>query len=213
MTHTQAGRKQTGMGYGLRTCLLIILAALALLYVLLRGMGAFLITGDTLKKGDAVVALGGGGDWRVEEAVRLIGEQWATNLILTEPGEINPGEGPASRHFREAAITYGLSPNAIIVTEGVQGSTHDEAEAVLALMQKHNYKTVIVVTDPFHTQRTRMIFRDVFDESGRVVRVHPVPSHWYRSGTWFLSRQGWGNTMREYGKMLGFWLGWYTTLD
>jgi len=213
MIPRQAGRSQAKAGFGLRSCLLVILVTLALLYIFMRGLGAFLITGDTLKKGDAVVALGGGGDWRVEEAVRLIEEKWAMNLILTEPGEINPGEGLASRFFRETAIEYGLSPNAIIVTDGVQRSTHDEAEAVLALMQKHNFKSVIVVTDPFHTQRTRMIFREVFDESGRTVRVHPVPSHWYRSGTWFFSREGWGNTVREYGKMVGFWLGLYKTLD
>jgi uncharacterized SAM-binding protein YcdF (DUF218 family) len=72
---------------------------------------------------------------------------------------------------------------------------------------------VIVVTDPFHTQRTRMIFREVFDGSGRSVRVHPVPGHWYRSGTWFLSVAGWGNTLREYAKMTGYMLGLTPSLD
>lgn len=209
----QEGGDLRKTGCSLSSCLLAFLAAAALLYVLLRAAGAFLIIGDELKKGAVVVALGGGGDWRVEEAVRLIEQKWATTLILTEPGEIIPGEGPASRHFREVAITNGLSPFAIILTEGVQRSTHDEAEAVLALMQKHKYKTVIVVTDPFHTQRTRMIFREVFDESGLVVRVHPVQNHWYRSDTWFLSWEGWDSTIREYGKILGFWLGFYKTLE
>ena len=191
----------------MRTCLLALLVALSLLYLVLRAAGAFLITGDRLKKADIVVALGGGGEWRVVEAVHLIQEQYATNLVLTEPGETGPGEGMGSRFFRTVAIENGLSQFAIQVTDGVQGSTHDEAEAVLALMQKHQLKSVIVVTDPFHTQRARLIFRDVFRGSGLTVRVHPVQNHWYRSTTWFFSLDGWANTLREYGKLVGYVFG------
>jgi uncharacterized SAM-binding protein YcdF (DUF218 family) len=190
--------------FGPRTCLLVLLAILSILYLGLRGMGAFLITGDSLKKADVVVPLGGGGEWRVVEAVHLIEKRYAVSLVLTEPGETTPGEGPGSRFFRSVAIENGLSANAIEVTEGVQRSTEDEAQAVLKLMQKHQYKSVIVVTDPFHTQRARLIFRDVFRGSGLSVRVHPVSDHWYRSSTWFLSADGWANTLREYIKLAGY---------
>ncbi len=190
--------------WGARTCVLVLLVALSLLYLALRGVGAFLITGDRLKKADAVVALGGGGEWRVVEAVRLIKEQYGASLILTEPGETGPGEEMGSRFFRTVAIENGLSQFAIIITDGVQHSTEDEAAAVLSLMQKHQMKSVIVVTDPFHTMRARMIFRDAFRGSGLTVRVHPVPDHWYRSDTWFLSVDGWANTIREYVKLMGY---------
>jgi uncharacterized SAM-binding protein YcdF (DUF218 family) len=213
MRESKAGKEESPGGLGLRSCLLALLVVLALLFVSLRAAGAFLITGDTLKKADVVVPLGGGGDWRVEEAVRLIEEKYAVNMVLTEPGEITPGEGPASNHFRQVAVDEGLSPNAIIVTDGVQRSTHEEAEALLALMQKHNMNAAIVVTDPFHTQRSRLIFRAVFDGSGRTVRVHPVPNHWYRSSTWFFRVDGWGNTLREYGKLAAFWLGLSGSLE
>jgi uncharacterized SAM-binding protein YcdF (DUF218 family) len=191
---------------GGRTCLLAVLVALALLYLGLRGVGAFLITGDRLKKADIVVPLGGGGEWRVVEAVKLINERLATNLVLTEPGETTPGEGPGSRHFRMVAIENGLSPYAIQVTDGIQASTRDEAEAVLRLMRQHQYQSVIVVTDPFHTQRARLIFRDAFRGSGLTVRVHPVSNHWYRSDTWFLSADGWANTLREYVKLVWYFV-------
>jgi uncharacterized SAM-binding protein YcdF (DUF218 family) len=198
---------RSSASFGPRSCLLGLLVVLALLYLLLRAMGAFLIFGDRLKKADIVVALGGGGEWRVVEAVRLIQEKYAVNLVLTEPGEIRPGEGPGSRFFRTVAIEHGLSSNAIQVTDGVQRSTQDEARAVLELMQKHKYSSVIVVTDPFHTERTRLIFRDVFRGSGLTVRVHPVPDHWYRSSTWFLYKEGWANTIREYIKLAGYLVG------
>jgi uncharacterized SAM-binding protein YcdF (DUF218 family) len=186
---------------------LVLLVALSLLYLSLRGLGAFLITGDRLKKSDVVAALGGGGEWRVVEAVRLIQERYAVSLVLTEPGETGPGEGLGSRFFRSVAIENGLSPYAILITDGVQRSTQDEARAVLNLMQKHQYKSIIIVTDPFHTQRTRLIFRDVFRGSGLTVRVHPVPNHWYRSDTWFFRADGWANTIREYIKLAGYLTG------
>jgi len=194
-------------GISPRACLLVLLVAAFLLYLFLRAVGAFLITGDQLKKADIVVALGGGGEWRVVEAVSLIQEKQAVSLILTEPGETGPGEGLGSRFFRMVAIENGLSPYAIQITDGVQRSTRDEARAVLDLMKKHQYKSVIIVTDPFHTQRTRLIFRDVFRGSDLTMRVHPVSNHWYRSGTWFLSMDGWANTIREYVKLAGYLVG------
>lgn len=192
---------------GCPTCLFALLVVAVLGYLALRAAGSFLIDGDQLKKADLVVALGGGGEWRVVEAVRLIEDRYATNLVLTEPGETGRGEEMGSRFFRTVAIENGLSPYAIMITEGVQRSTKDEAQAVRALMEKHKYQSVIVVTDPFHTMRTRLIFRETFRGSGLTVRVHPVPDHWYQSSTWFLSVDGWANTIREYVKLLGYILG------
>ncbi len=207
MNSTQARDARTRSKFGCPTCLFALLVAAVLGYLALRAAGSFLIAGDQLKKADLVVALGGGGEWRVVEAVRLIEDRYATNLVLTEPGETGPGEEMGSRFFRTVAIENGLSPYAIMITEGVQRSTKDEAQAVRALMEKHKYQSVIVVTDPFHTMRTRLIFRETFRGSGLTVRVHPVPDHWYQSSTWFLSVDGWANTIREYVKLLGYILG------
>jgi uncharacterized SAM-binding protein YcdF (DUF218 family) len=214
---SQAGvdRKQERVAApGPRTCLLALLVLLSLLYLGLRGMGAFLITGDRLKQVDAVVVLGGGGEHRVEEAVRLIKEKYGHWLIITEPGELDPPElGMGSQFFRIQAVELGLSANAILITEKTAASTYEEALAVLHLMESQQFKSVIVVTDPFHTQRTRIIFRRIFDETGLQVRIHPVPGHWYRSTTWFLSIEGWGHTLREYIKLAGYLLGYYRLLE
>lgn len=190
-----------------------MIIALVLGYLLLRALGAFLITGDQLKKADVVVALGGGSGQRVTEAVRLVKAGYASLLLITEPGELVTGEGLASQHYRTEAIDSGLSPYAIQITEGVQHTTHDEAEAVLAYLRNHDMQTAIVVTDPFHTQRTRFIFRDVFRGSGKTVRVQSAPGHWYRSDTWFLHPEGWQLTLQEYAKLVGFWLGFNSRLD
>jgi uncharacterized SAM-binding protein YcdF (DUF218 family) len=197
----------------LLTCLLALPLVCVLMYLGLRGLGAFLITGDPLERGDAVVVLGGGGEHRVAEAVRLVKERYGMWLIVTEPGEMASGEGPGSEIFRRVAILEGVSPDVILITEKTAQSTYQEAEAVLHTMEKHQLHSIVVVTDPFHTQRTRMIFASVFAGSGRTVRIHPVPEHWYRSSTWFLSLEGWSHTAREYVKMAGFLLGITSTLE
>ena len=201
--------------YGARTCLLVLLTLLCLGYLFLRGLGAYLIHGDAVERSDAVAVLGGGGDHRVVEAVRLIDEEMGRVLILTDTGAVGEGENvwQTSNAFRIVAIENGLSPGAIMLTEQVVESTYDEARAVRQTMEQHGMKSVIVVTDPFHTERTRRIFRDAFSGSDLSIRVRPVPGHWYRSGTWFLSREGWGHTIREYAKLAGYLLGLSSTLE
>jgi len=206
-------RASTKPSFGLRSCVLVLLVVACLLYLFLRGLGAFLITGDRLEPSDVVVPLGGGGDHRVKEAVRLMQERYALWMIITEPGELEPGEGLGSQYFRITAIESGLSPHAILISEDIAKSTYDEARSVRKLMERHQYKSVIIVNDPFHTQRTRMIFRDVFRDSSITVRVHPVPNHPYRSGSWFFSLEGWGHTIREYVKMVGYLTGLYQSLE
>lgn len=213
MTTTGRSDNRQRAYFGPWSCLLMLLVVLALCYIALRGLGAFLITGDRLEPVDAVVVLGGGGEHRVEEAVGLVQQKYSVWLIITEPGELVEGEGNGSNVFRRVAIDYGMMPDNILITRNTASSTYEEAKAVRQLMEQRGMTSIIIVTDPFHTRRTRLIFRDVFTGSGFSVRVHPVQGHWYRSGTWFLSLEGWGHTLREYVKLVGFLAGIYQTLE
>jgi uncharacterized SAM-binding protein YcdF (DUF218 family) len=210
---TVSARDVSSRHFGPRSCLLVLLIFLSLAYLFLRGLGAFLIYGDRLVKSDAVAVLGGGEDQRVIEAVKLIRQKYGAWLILTRPGQDTAAVNPASLEYRQVALQNGLGPDQILVTSQTADSTYEEARTIRQLMEQRNFKSVIVVTDPFHTERTRLIFRGEFAGSGITVRVHPLPGHWYRSGTWFLSRAGWGQTIREYVKMAGYLLGIYKTLE
>lgn len=203
-TQRSPALKTARVGFGLAGCLLAALFFIVVGYVGLRGAGAFLITGDALERADAVVVLGGGDDQRVHAGVDLIQNSYASVLILTEPGELEPGGGLGSQVFRSVAIESGLPPSAILITDQVASSTAEEAQAVLALMAERGFHSVIVVTEPYHTQRTRLIFRRAFASSGYTARIYPVQGHWFRSNTWFLSAEGWGHALREYAKLALF---------
>ncbi len=177
----------------------------AALYLALRLAGAILIIADPLEKADAVVVLSGGNE-RLPEATRLMGERYGHWLIITETGEVRPGV-LGSDDLRAEANRLGIPSTSILVTERTVTSTRDEAVAVLHLMEARDFSSCIVVTDPFHTLRTRVVFRDIFRGSDKHVMVSPVPASWYRSRDWFLSARGWQYTLQEYFKLTLYLLG------
>ncbi len=181
------------------------IAGLAALYLALRLAGAVLIIADPLEKTDAVVVLSGGSE-RLPEAARLMHERYGEWLILTETGEIRPGVF-GSDDLHAEANRLGIPSSSILITERTVTSTRDEAVAVLHLMQERNFRSCIVVTDPFHTLRTRVVFRDIFRGSDKEIIVSPVPASWYRSRDWFLSARGWQYTLQEYFKLTLYLLG------
>jgi uncharacterized SAM-binding protein YcdF (DUF218 family) len=186
-------------------CVLAGVGALALLYLILLGMGGFLIEADTLEKADALVVLSGGDPGRLDEAIRLYQAHFAQNLILTRTTVTLPdSQTTITEDMRQYAVKHGVASGDIQITDREVSSTYDEAEAVSALAQANNYSVVILVTGPYHTRRTGMIFRDVFANQNIRVIVRPVPGHWFRSNTWFLSIEGLRQGFSEYFKILMF---------
>ena len=187
---------------------MLVLAAFALEFIL-TAIGGILIIADPLKKADAVVVLSGGSDLsRMQEAARLYKDKYADMFILTETGqELRNFNESASFYFQLQAMDMGVPSGAILITEQHASSTYEEAKAVRKLLEQRQFKSCIVVTDPFHTFRTRLIFREVFQDSGITVRVRPVRGHWYRSTTWWTTAEGRETTIQEYIKIFGYFLG------
>ena len=174
----------------------------------LRGMGAVLVTADPLEKADAAVILSGGDNTRIDEAALLYKEEWMDFVILTETGVSVPEwNTDYSNLMRFEAIQKGIPANAILISEQHVDSTADEARATLKLMNTRGFHTLIVITDPYHTLRTRLIFRDIFPEGDIKVIVHPVRNHWYQSKTWWHHLEGWKVTILEYIKLAAYFLG------
>jgi uncharacterized SAM-binding protein YcdF (DUF218 family) len=190
--------------------LTILLVGAGVLYFLLWATGAYLITGDPLSKSDAIVVLSGGSDLeRVDEAARLVKKRYAPVIILTETEktweELETGSSHSTQLKIQEAQAAGVPPKQILVTKGKAISTADEAEYILTLMREAGYQSAIIVTDPFHTRRAKILFQSEFANSGMSIIVQPVPGHWYRSPTWMFSVNGWRMTLNEYKKLLALW--------
>ncbi len=205
---------------GCRSCLTIvggsagigflILAGIVFAYFVLWGLGAILIVGDPLQKADVAVLLSGGDIGRAKAAAKMYQDGLVHNVVVTETGELI--EGSSTRYsalVRNQVAANGVPMDSIWTTRGQATSTFQEAQDVLALLQLFDLKKVIVVTDPYHTLRTRLIFRDAFRGSDMKVIVHPSGEHWYRSATWMFHREGWRITVREYIKLFAYLAGVY----
>jgi uncharacterized SAM-binding protein YcdF (DUF218 family) len=181
---------------------------LMLVFIGLWGLGGILIVADPLQKADAIVVLSGGDDERIKYAAQLYNNGYGRYLILTETGIRYPGNPlPATARAINLAVDQGVPEEVILAPEVVVNSTADEAQIVKNTAEASDFSKLIVVTDPYHTFRTRLIFRSIFLGSGIKVTVRPVSGHWYDSMSWFMNLDGWRTTFSEYIKTIGFLLG------
>jgi uncharacterized SAM-binding protein YcdF (DUF218 family) len=189
---------------------LVVLAASTIL--IMRGMGYFLVVRDPLKTADAVAVLSGGGPERVEYASQLVTEKYGRKLILTETGEMDPTTGSkVSTTMSKQAAEDGVKRGQHFFAGKHVDSTLDEARAVLKLAQTRNWKSIIVVTDTFHSRRTKLLFNDVFKDSDIAVRINPVdlPGYWYQPSSWWTTPAGRRATINEYLSLGWYYLGMY----
>ena len=201
----KSGKGITCIGILCIGLLVLILLPLVMLIVL-RGVGAYLVTADPLVKADAVVALSGAGDYtRLEEAARLYKEKYVKWFIITETGEFVPGtQLTYSSFIKKQVEDMGIPEKSILITDKKASSTWGEARVVGKLLLAKGFKSCIVVTDPFHTRRTKIVFQDVFKSWDLSVRVRPVPNHGYRSKDWWTTSEGLNNTINEIIKLFGY---------
>jgi uncharacterized SAM-binding protein YcdF (DUF218 family) len=177
-------------------------------YILFRGAGAFLIVADELEKASAIVVLSGGDETRMSEALDLYEDGYANIIMLTETGrELENLDVLHSFDMRIQLMNNGVPSGNILITDHIVGSTVDEAVAVKNLLTNRQFNSAIIVTDPYHTKRTSIIFRDTFADSPIKLMIRLVASSWYNSRSWFLSLRGWQFTLLEYLKLAGYYMG------
>ena len=169
-----------------------------LVYLGLVLVGAVLIVADPVQPVDAVVVLSGDDGERLDLAIEMHENGLAPNLVITDTSQ------QANDLLIQQALESGFLRQDIYVTDMQVGSTVDEAIAVRDFAQNRNWDSLMIVTDPFHSFRTRFIFRRELRGSGIQLYIRPVVGHWYRSTSWFLYAEGWKFTFLEITKFTSY---------
>lgn len=199
----QASNKAIVKG-GLQGCgslllgLMIIVMMGVFTYAGLVAVGALLIVSDPIEPVDAVVVLSGGEGDRLALALEMDQMGYARYLVITDT---TPA---ANQQLKREAIASGFPQGDIILTNMQVGSTLDEAIAVRELALNRGWDSVMVVTDPYHSFRTRFIFRRELRGSGVEVYVRPLEGHWFRSPSWFIHPEGWRFAFQEVVKFFSY---------
>lgn len=198
-------KRSTGKGcrsltLGGCSCGVLSLGAILLLpiviYLSLIAIGATLIVADPVERVDAVVVLSGGDGNRLALAIEMHTNGIAPNLVITDTTS-----GNNNRLVREA-VRGGFQRESVFVTDLQVDSTYEEALAVRDLALNRKWGKLMVVTDPYHTFRTRLIFNRELRNTGLDVLVRPVSGHWFTSRTWFTQAEGWQIVALEIGKLI-----------
>lgn len=184
----------------------VIFLCLLFLGFTLWQAGIFLVVSDPLEPSDAIAILSGGDATRIQEAVSLFNQLKSGYIIITNTGvKVPEWNTTYTELVKLQLIDAGVPAQYILVTEQSVNSTVEEARSIRKLMNQHNMHSVVVVTDPFHTFRTRLIFKDQFKDTDIRLAVTPARQHWYNPNTWWLSPRGIYVTVQEYAK-LSFYL-------
>lgn len=182
----------------LGTLLLVLTAYFSLIL-----LGAIMIVADPIEPVDAVVILSGDDGNRLVMAADMLDRGYVYRLVITNTNR------PANRRLLREAEQAGFNRQNIFITDMQVDSTLDEARAVLQFARDQGWTALMVVTDPYHSFRTRLIFQLEFRGSGIDIYVRPVVGHWFRSSTWFYYPDGWRVVFLEISKMVGYLLLWY----
>lgn len=183
---------------GWSSVLLAVFIIPVLVYIGLIGLGAVLIIADPIHPVDAVVILSGDQGDRLGMAGDLLMRGFVNNLVITNTDEV------ANQQLVQDAIRIGFVPENIYITHSQVNSTLDEARALQEFAKSKGWKAFMIVTDPPHSLRTRLIFRQELRASGISIYVRPVVGHWFRSTNWFFTLDGWNYMFLEIGKIFNY---------
>ncbi len=184
-------------------CVLWLLSVFGILLLTFRLWlplpAAFLVLKDAPEKADCIVVLRGDDYYRIPKAVELVKKGYAKDIVLsllpdepylayTDILHILYSLGPLPQ--KDLALKYfdyfGKNPEGIHFTERPVTSTFEEAHATREWMSAKRFRSLILVTNPYHMRRARLLFDWAFKGTGvkiySAVAPNPFddPSHWWR---------------------------------
>jgi uncharacterized SAM-binding protein YcdF (DUF218 family) len=145
-----------------------------------------LVDNDCINKSDAIILLEGDGLNRYQKAVDLFNNGWADKIVFSG-GITNYEYGSFPFSDILPHILKGGVPKNSIIHENKSKNTREQAEEILNLATKNNWRKLILVATHNHQYRAYLTFlRKVFDINPKIVVFNaPVRNlFWYKETNW-----------------------------
>jgi uncharacterized SAM-binding protein YcdF (DUF218 family)/glycosyltransferase involved in cell wall biosynthesis len=146
---------------------------------------------------------GGGTQERVQRAVDAYHAGYAPHVIFSS-GYLY--SFPEAESMRSVALQQGVPPAAIVL-EQRSTDTYQNVRFVDQILRDHGWRSVLLVTSPYHMRRALLVWRKVAPD----VRVTPTPppkSQFY-DHSWGASLEQVRAIAHEYLAIIGYWSrGW-----
>jgi uncharacterized SAM-binding protein YcdF (DUF218 family) len=141
-----------------------------------------------------MVVLGGGVHERISSAVDLMLAGACGDLMLTGAG--------SEEEARALLDELGGVPIRFQIEVASSESTMEDAADALRGAKLAGFRSVLVVTSPYHSRRAAWIFSRVFAGSGIAFGIHPSDSFYFDYRQWWKTRDGRGVVLGEYAKLV-----------
>ncbi|HSH43365.1 MAG TPA: YdcF family protein [Arenicellales bacterium] len=184
-------------------------AGLAILYSarrrVLRKIGRFLVVNDARSQCDAIVLLNGNISTRTYRAAALHRQTGAPILLarLADTEEVRLGVIPnISEATTELLRRRGVADSDIELLSSERWVAGTWAEAILLCerLRAKGCRSVVIVTDAFHTRRARWTFRKVLRDEGVLFTCAATPFSLRLVDNWWYSEYGVVQVIIEYIK-------------
>lgn len=189
--------------------LLVALIVLSLLVfaghsLLLDKAGRYLLEKDALKPADVIVVLAGEEKERIDYGVRLFKDGWSRKDRIIMSGGPAVGDRSSAALMKEYAAHLGI-PARDILTEALSRSTEENALYTRKLLLKKGYKSIILVTSPYHSKRASVIFRKILGRNWKIINAPCEPS-WFSFDGWWRRPRDRDAVLSEFSKFLRIWI-------
>jgi uncharacterized SAM-binding protein YcdF (DUF218 family) len=163
--------------------LAVFLTAATLIVGTIFGVGWFLAPQDPLVKSDAVVAISGGETVsRAREAIRLYREGWAPKIVFS--GAAFDPRGPSNAlAMKRLAVGNGVPADDILIEE-TSTNTAENARDVTEIARQHDFRSLILVTSPYHQRRASITFRRALGPEVKIINHSTTDQNWRRARWW-----------------------------
>ena len=198
--------------------LVIFLAVFVVWVVLAPFLAERLVVERKLERADAILVLGGSSTYieRTLKAAEIFKQGVAPKILLTDDGLQGGWDRLEKRNlfFAESArrelINQGVPENAIEILPSIVESTHDEAVLLDKTAKDEGFKSILIITSPYHTRRALSAFEKVFRDKNDAVELGiESPEAGFQSpkpAFWWIYRSGWRSVAGEYLKSVYYWV-------
>ena len=162
---------------------LIIVGFLAVLAIAgFFGVGFWLSPQSKLQKADAIVAISGGDtSARTAEAVKLYQDGWARHVLFSGAA-LDPNSASNAAVMARLAEEQGV-PKSAIELEEHSTTTETNASDSAQIIAKDGYKSIILVTSPYHQRRASTAFHRAMPNVA-ILNHSSIDLNWRRSHWW-----------------------------
>ena len=179
-------------------------------------IGLYLTKEDPIRKSDAIVALAGTRMDRALEAADLYQSGYAPRIVITREKAERSFGALAQRGVvlvtdadvtRDVLPKLGVPASALIVPDVIHDNTAQEAQTLRQLAISHSWRTLIVVTSPYHLRRAGFAIRRELEGTGIEVEMHATRYEPAKPDRWWTNRDDMRWVLDEGAKLIAYELG------